>query len=122
MRVSEDYSSKLKSVTWLAGFPKEHSLKELAPTVAGVRLHEFNNGESKYVLNFVNKNMEVVVNKTNAVALANDLGDDTDGGIGDKAVPWTSIVQTPNGLGPISRCVAFRPLRNRSRNPLQHRS
>ena len=58
-------------------------------------------GAAKYVLSFVGKEMEAVVNKTNAFALANDLGDDADSWPGNKVVLSTIYGQTPNGMGHI---------------------
>ncbi len=45
--------------------------------------------------------MEAAVSKTNAFALANDLGDDADSWPGNKVVLSTSLGQTPNGMGHI---------------------
>lgn len=102
MRVSEDYAGSFISATWLAKFLKEHDLKELAATIKSVRSHEFKKGEKpKYVLSFVGKDMEAPVNTTNAFAIANDLGDDTENWPGNKVVMSTSYGQTPNGMGPI---------------------
>ena len=102
MKVSQDYAGSFMTATWLANFLKEHGLKELTATIASVRQHEFSKDEKpKYVLAFVGKTMEAAVSKTNAFALANDLGDDTDSWPGNKVVLSTSFGQTPNGMGHI---------------------
>jgi hypothetical protein len=102
VRVSQDYAGKFMSATWFARTLKEHRLKELTLTIKGVRLHEFKTGEKpKYVLSFEGKEMEAPISKTNAYALANDLGDDSDTWVGNKVALSTRWGRTPNGMGDI---------------------
>ncbi|MBZ9654007.1 hypothetical protein [Phyllobacterium lublinensis] len=102
MKVSQDYAGSFMSATWLGAFLKEHGLREVTATIKSVRQHEFKQGEKpKYVLALVDKTMEVAVSKTNAHALANDLGDDAGNWPGNKVVISTSFGQTPNGQGHI---------------------
>ena len=102
MKVSEDYAGKTMSAKWLAAILKDHDTRELVATIESVRKHQFDPKESaKYVLSFVGKEMEAVVNKTNAFALANDLSDDTDVWPGNHVAMSVSWGQTPNGMGHI---------------------
>jgi len=102
MKVSEDYAGKTMSAKWLATTLKNHNKRELEATIESVRKHQYDPKEpAKYVVKFVGKEMEAVVNKTNAFALANDLGDDTSDWPGNKIVLSTSWGQTPTGMGDI---------------------
>jgi hypothetical protein len=102
MKVSEDYAGKTMSAKWLATTLKNHNRKELVATIESVRKHQFDPKEpAKYVLSFVGKEMEAAINKTNAFALANDLGDDADSWPGNKVALSTTYGQTPNGMGHI---------------------
>jgi hypothetical protein len=61
--------------------------------VASLCKHEFKPGERpKYVLAFVGKTMEAAVSKTNAFALANNLGDNANNWPGNKVVISTSLL------------------------------
>lgn len=122
MKVSQDYAGSFITATWLVEFLKEHGLNELTATIASVRQHKFNNGETKYVLALVGKTMEVTVNKTNALILAKDLGDDTAGWPGSRLVMSTSWGNVLNGSGNIMHMRGVPPAQKTSPNvvpPLQ---
>ncbi len=55
-------------------------------TIAGVEMASFADGTSKPVLRFDESDQGLVLNRTNAEAIAVELGDNTDGWIGKQVV------------------------------------
>ena len=85
MKISAAFPSKYLRAADLGG-------RQVTAIIDRVEIDEMTDGEPKPVVYFVNKQKAVVLNKTNANAIAAAYGDDTDEWTGGEVVLFTAMV------------------------------
>ena len=91
MDINAAYPSKWLRAVDLAG-------KTVTVTINGVAMEQFQDGSSKPAMFFLNKDKGLILNKTNATAIADAYGGDTDAWTGKQIELFSMKVQGPSGL------------------------
>lgn len=91
LNMDEMYPSKWLRASDLSG-------KRVKLTIGSVGMEQFQDGTSKPCIHFPGKDKGLILNKTNATAIAGAYGPDTDGWLGKSIELFSMKVQGPSGL------------------------